>query len=151
MGSPGFNLGQSGACTEVSFPRLCWIFTFLFHYLGQGPALGHLIRTQVFSTSKAKVLFEISAAEGGLVQGLQHLRARSGRVTLLGLDQGPDMLALSWSSWQAPCGASQGWDIPRLWWLCLGRWQCLAGETGDRVSLESFCPLALLLRQKQPG
>lgn len=70
-------------------------------------------------------------------------------VTLLALGQGAEMLGHSWSSWQSPCGVSQGWDIPQLWWLCLGRWQQLQGKQIMGFSWKSFCLFALLPWQKQ--
>ena len=126
----------------MSFPCLRRLFTFLLRWLGQGPALGcfdgGLSAGSLLSTSKAKLPFEISAAERRRGQGLQPCGARGQRVTLPGLGPGAGVLGRSWSSWPLPWGASQGGDIPWLQWLCPGRWQPLAGESDNGVFPESF-------------
>lgn len=138
VGNPGFNPRQSRAHPKISFPSLHQLFTFVFHWLGQGPVLGHfdqdLSAGSCFLHERQSFPLKAWVLKYGECTGC----SSSQQGTSPGLGQQQQAWAGAAGS---HCGAGQGWDIPRLQWLCLGRWQLLAGQAGNGVSLESFLHL----------
>lgn len=134
VGSPGFNPRQSRTHPKISFPSLHQLFTFVFHWLGQGSALGHFSQAlsvgSCFLHERQSFPWKAWVLRYGECTGCSSLE----QGTCPGLGQQQQAWAGAAGS---PCGVSQGWDIPRLQWLCLGRWQLLAQQAGKGIFLES--------------
>lgn len=134
VGSPGF-FGQSRAHPKISFPPLHQLFTFVFHWLGPGSSLGHSDQ----DLSAGSCFLQDRQSFPLKAWWLKYSECTGCSSSEQGTHPGLGQQQQAWAG--APgshCGASQGWDIPRL---CLGRWELLAGQAGDGVFLENFLPL----------